>query len=142
VLRIGSWVQEDVVATPAAESAEGEATPVPPAAPLVRWVTLAVTPQEAAVLKYAEEVGASMDFVLRSADDHDERDVFTIQAVTLDYIFTRYGIEAPPKLPYGVTPPVEGLRPGATGEVGLEEGQHVEYSRLGIVTRTEVATPE
>jgi Flp pilus assembly protein CpaB len=141
VLHIGSWVREEVVEAPKEESTEEE-TPAPAAA-LVRWITLAVTPQEAAVLKYAEEVGASIDFVLRSASDHDERTVFTIQAVTLQYVFERYSIEAPPKLPYGASPPYAKVRPGATGEVVREKGPAgtVEYSRLGEMEQVTETTP-
>jgi Flp pilus assembly protein CpaB len=143
VLHIGSWEKEEVVEAPPADGAEGEgegeeeAAPATPPPPLKKWVTLAVTPQEAAVLKYAEEVGASIDFVLRSVDDHAESVEFSITAVTLDYIVTEYGIEAPTKLPYGVTPPVESLRPGASGEVVGEEAPAgtVEYSRSDRIKR-------
>ena len=104
---------------------------------LKKWVTLAVSPQEAAVLKYAEEIGASIDFVLRSVDDHAESVEFSITAVTLEYIVAEYGIEAPAKLPYGVTPPVSGVRPGAGGEVASEEtlAGKIEYGRLDQVSQ-------
>ena len=100
-------------------------TPIPPT-PLTQWVTLAVSPQDALVLKYSEEAGASMDLVLRPDGDTTR---FSTQAVTLQYIFAEYGIEAPPKLPYGITPPVFSLRPGAAGEVvGVE--LNTEYDRV------------
>ena len=72
-------------------------------------LTLIVTPQDAMVLKYAEESGASIDMILRSANDRD-KGVISTESVTLKYIFDRFNIELPTKLPYGVTPPVHSLR--------------------------------
>jgi pilus assembly protein CpaB len=135
VLRVGNW-QGEQEATPALEeqpSAEGEQavqpTPVPRFLP--KWVTLAVTAQDALVLKYAEEAGASMDLVLRSAGD--ETAVAT-EPVTLQYVFDRFNMQLPPKLPYGTTPPTTQLRQGAAGEVILERGLEIEYSRQHQVT--------
>jgi Flp pilus assembly protein CpaB len=138
VLRVGSWEEEKVEEPSVEEAPEGEEVPAtPPPPPLTRWVTLAVTPQEATVLKYAEETRASIDFVLRSADDHAASVQFNTTAVTLEYIFTQYGIETPPKLPYGVVPPVQNLRDGASGEVFSEETTGaIEYSRLHQVEQT------
>jgi hypothetical protein len=82
-------------------------------------VTLIVTPQDAMVLKYAEEVGASVDLVLRSAEDTGE---ITTEAVTLQYIFDRFDIELPPKLPYGVTPSLKSLGSDTAGSAGVGEG--------------------
>jgi Flp pilus assembly protein CpaB len=135
VLRVGSWEEEETVEAPPSpeESPEGEAAPAEPVKKAVKWVTLAVTPQEAAVLKYAEETQASIDFVLRSAEDHAANVEFSTTAVTLEYIFARYNIETPPKLPYGINPPVQDLRNGAAGEITSQEGPTgvIEYSRLG-----------
>jgi Flp pilus assembly protein CpaB len=141
VLRVGSWEEEkEVQATPSPEEepVEGEAPAPELPARAVRWVTLAVTPQEAAVLKYAEETQASIDFVLRSADDHAANVQFSTTAVTIEYIFTQYGIEAPPKVPYGITPPVSNLRKGAAGEITSQEGPTglIEYGRLGSFRET------
>lgn len=135
VLQVGMWPEETAMAlkhpeptaVPVEAEGEGEApppTPIPPQ-PLTQWVTLAVSPQDALVLKYSEEVGASMDLVLRPAGNTAR---FSTQAVTLQYIFAEYGIEAPPKLPYGVTPPVYSLRPGAAGEV-IDAELNTEYDR-------------
>jgi Flp pilus assembly protein CpaB len=138
VLRVGSWEEEEVVEPSPEEAPEGEVAPAAPVKKAVKWVTLAVTPHEAAVLKYAEEARASIDFVLRSADDHAASVQFNTTAVTLDYIFTQYGIETPPKLPYGVTPPTQDLRNGAAGEITSQQGPSgvVEYSRLGRMQET------
>lgn len=135
VLEVGTWPTEPEMTLelpqPTAVPVEGEEdqgppppTPIPPT-PMTQWLTLAVTPQDALVLKYAEETGASMDFVLRSAG---ETSVFNTQAVTLNYIFEKYAIEVPPKLPYGLTPPTFAVRTGATGEIGAEDAD-TEHSR-------------
>jgi Flp pilus assembly protein CpaB len=133
VLQVGTWPEETAMALkhpePTAVPVEGEEAPPPPTpippTPLTQWVTLAVTPQDALVLKYAEETGASIDFVLRSAG---ETATFTTQAVTLNYIFEKYAIEVPAKLPYGITPPTFAIRQGATGEASADD-EGTEHSR-------------
>lgn len=122
VLHVGDWLypEEEMVeeAPPseeegeAAEGTEEQAAPTP--RPEIESLTLIVTPQDAVVLKYAEEMGASMDLVLRSFEDANR--LFTTESVTLEYLFDRFTIELPPKLPYGITPPTEVLREGTTGE--------------------------
>jgi Flp pilus assembly protein CpaB len=123
VLRVGDWDEELEKAAPtptpeaeaeAEEAEEPEATPTPPPPPKVRPLTLAVTPQEAAVLKYAEEAGASIDLVLRSAADAER--VVSTESVTLEYLFEQFDIELPSKLPYGLEPSRGKLPPGAGGE--------------------------
>ena len=110
VLRVGDW--EEKPPEPAPEQPEeGEPTPTP--RPDVRALTVAVTPQDALVLKYAEEVGASMSLVLRSARAGSEQ--FDTESVTLEYLFEQYNIEQPPKLPYGVQPPIQSVEPGFAG---------------------------
>jgi Flp pilus assembly protein CpaB len=129
VLRVGAWSEEREEPQPE----EGEPAPVEgagavetaPPGLLTKWVTLGVTPQDALVLKYAEEAGASIDFALRRAGDTQ---TVSTESVTLQYLMDRFNIELPPKLPYGVMPgPV--LRSGAAGEVVSEQGPGVEYSR-------------
>ena len=129
VLYIGDWSSEGVAAAPeegaqAAEvqAAEGAtATPTPTRA-AVEPLTIIVTPQDAMVLKYAEEVGASIDLVLRSAGDTNQ---VPTESVTLQYLLDRFGIELPPKLPYGVTPPIYSL-PSAESVAGGTTGQATE----------------
>jgi Flp pilus assembly protein CpaB len=116
VLRIGDWPVEGE-AVPAEEqvpegTGEVEGEPAPPARASVEMMTLVVTPQDAMVLKYVEELGASIDLVLRSAGDTAQ---ITTDSVTLQYVFERFNIELPSKLPYGVEPPPLELRPGAAG---------------------------
>jgi len=110
VLRVGDW-EEEKPEPPPEEVEEGEPTPTPK--PDIRALTVAVSPQDALVLKYAEEVGASMTLVLRSA--RSEAEQFSTESVTLEYLFERYNIEQPPKLPYGVEPPVRRVEPGFSG---------------------------
>lgn len=126
VLRIGDWDRRvhQVMETPPpeAEGEEEEATPEPRES--VRPVTLALRPQDASVLKYAEESGASIDLVLRSAADAG-KEVVT-EPVTLRYLLDRFNIALPSKLPYGIQPSVESLQPGAAGPsqpLGVEGGR-------------------
>lgn len=140
VLRVGSWEEQPVV-TPETQEAPPEegaqATPAPSMAS--RWLTVAVTPQDALVLKYAEEAGASMDLVLRSASDSN-RGVVLTEAVDMQYIFERFAIEVPPKLPYGITPPVRSLRTGAAGEV-VDPYQTTETGRKGATPVEQIEVP-
>jgi pilus assembly protein CpaB len=141
VLRVGNWQGEAEVPSTQEEQppAEGEeaAQPTPVPRFLPKWVTLAVTTQDALVLKYAEEAGASMDMVLRSAGDESS---IATEPVTLQYVFDRFNMQLPPKLPYGTTPPVTQLRLGAAGEVILERGLDIEYSRQHQVTLESTGT--
>ncbi len=116
VLHVGDWAIKEEGAA-AEEPAAEEGGVVEPERSRVEPLTLIVTPQDAMVLKYAEEVGASIDFVLRSSKDHEGS--IDTEMVTLQYVFDRFTIELPPKLPYGTTPPVRSLR------------HHSEYGRLG-----------
>jgi hypothetical protein len=60
-------------------------------------VTLAVSPQDALVLKWAWESNSSIDLVMRSAIDND---IYAQpEAVTLQYMIDRFQISLPPKLP-------------------------------------------
>ncbi|HUX76931.1 MAG TPA: Flp pilus assembly protein CpaB [Anaerolineae bacterium] len=127
VLRIGDWPGEEEappVEEEQPEEVEGQPQPVPSSRAAVEPLTLIVTPQDAMVLKYAGEIGASIDLVLRSSADTGQ---ITTDSVTLQYIFERFEIELPPKLPYGLTPPLRSLRSGVTAEVvGGGGGEAVE----------------
>jgi Flp pilus assembly protein CpaB len=96
---------EDVQATPAAR-ADGTAVPTPvPDRPNV--ISLAVSPQDAVTLSYYVEARIPVTFALRPAN---ETGTVTTQAVTLDYVMTRYGIQVPRKLPYGIEPAIRSIR--------------------------------
>jgi hypothetical protein len=83
-------------------AAEGAATSAVPAPQAVQVVILIVDPQDALVLKAVTELQADIDLVLRAAGD---RQIVTTDAVSLEYLLTRYGISVPPKLPYSVEAP-------------------------------------
>jgi hypothetical protein len=123
VTRLGTWplgdIDQPIVVTPAppsqeTEETEGGATPVPadqatptplPSIPLPDIITLAMSRQDALVLKYALENDANVDLALRSALDDDITDIQT-DAVTLEYITSFYGVDVPPALPYAIDPRV------------------------------------
>jgi len=123
VLRVGDWPTEarDVARAgreaelvegvegqgSEVEPVEGEVTPTPPPRAPVEPLTLVVTPQDAMVLKYALEIGANVDLVLRSPSDGKRE--FDTSSVTLKYLFDEFGIEVPEKVPYGITPPLESV---------------------------------
>jgi hypothetical protein len=69
---------------------------------------LIVSPQDALVLKWADEAGAAIHVVLRSYEDAGVRLPDT-EAVTLQYMIDRFNIGLPPGLPYGVEPAVRML---------------------------------
>lgn len=118
VLGVGLWGEEKagvqiygpgeeaapVVEVPVAEGeAEAEAAPPqeeaqPQTLTQVTVVTLAVTPQDALVLKWAWESNSSVDLALRSASD--EESFAQPEAVTLRYMIDRFQITLPPKLPH------------------------------------------
>jgi Flp pilus assembly protein CpaB len=117
VMGVGLWEgeQPDIqVVEPAQEGAEAEAViplaeeqatpPAAQAATIVQSltqltvVTLAVSPQDALVLKWAWESNSSIDLVMRSANDND---IYAQpEAVTLQYMIDRFQISLPPKLPH------------------------------------------
>jgi pilus assembly protein CpaB len=123
VLRVGDWDKEpeEAEATPTAESEAEDVEATPPPSERIKPLTVVVTRQDAAVLKYAEEVGASMDLVLRSAQDSDQ--TVSTESVTLNYLLERFSIEVPAKLPQSTAPPLDQLRSGPAGEsVPLQVG--------------------
>ncbi|MBU0705369.1 MAG: hypothetical protein KKC18_16085, partial [Chloroflexi bacterium] len=115
VLRVGDWPGiEEVTPDEEVEPVAEEGVVAEPERARIEPLTLIVTPQDAMVLKYVEEIGASIDLILRSANDRDAGRI-TTESVTLQYIFDRFNIELPPKLPYGVTPPIKSLRHNSEG---------------------------
>jgi Flp pilus assembly protein CpaB len=84
------------------ETTGEEVAPAVPAPQAVQVVILIVDPQDALVLKAVTELQADIDLVLRAAGD---RQIVTTDAVSLEYLLTRYGISVPPKLPYTVGAP-------------------------------------
>jgi Flp pilus assembly protein CpaB len=107
VLRVGPWAgvavapEEAEEAAPEAEAApaegeeeegEGELQPVSPEAQVV--LTLLLDQQDALVLKFARESGASIDLVLRGREDHE---TVRTETVSLEYVMTRFEITVPPE---------------------------------------------
>lgn len=91
VLRVGPWVEEPAPAPP-----EDGSPPPPPPPPDI--ATLAVTPQDALVLLWLRQSGIYSEMALRSAGE-DEAEHLT-EAVTLQYMLTRFNIAVPPKIEF------------------------------------------
>jgi len=131
VLQVGDWTtakEPPPEAPPPETGAEGEAAPPPPPPPdRVEPLTLVVTRQDAMVLDYARVVGARINFVLRPVGDTAS---VRTDSVTLKYMMDRFNVELPPKLPYGVTPPVSQLeriaRSESAAQYGATQVQHQE----------------
>ncbi len=92
VLRVGPWIEEPAPAPP-----EGEEGPPPPPPP-PDIVTLAVTPQDSLVMLWLRQSGIYSEMALRSAGE-DQADHLT-EAVTLQYMLTRFNIAVPPKIEF------------------------------------------
>jgi pilus assembly protein CpaB len=95
VLRIGPWIE--LASTQAPTPAATGQPPAPPPPPDI--VTLAVEPQDALVLLWARKSEMYMELALRAPGSEDAR--YQPEAVTLQYMLTRFNIAVPPKLEYG-----------------------------------------
>jgi Flp pilus assembly protein CpaB len=99
VLKIGPWGQQMPAAAPtpgATPQPDAQATPAP-AGPTI--MTVVLDTQDALVLKFAREAGASIDFVLRGRNYHE---IIATEPVTLEYMMQRFNIKPPEKLPYAL----------------------------------------
>jgi len=122
VLHVGEFErigQETSVAEEGAAVEEAPAAEEAPIAPEVEPILLAVSRQDAMVLEYSQALGARLNAVLRSAGDGQTA---STESVTLQYLMDRFNIELPPKLPYGVTPPVTELERVARSAGGSQYG--------------------
>jgi len=111
VLRVGDWVASEAIVTAPEDAAQEDAEApaeeqVPLETPVQAALTLAVSRQDAMVLEYAQLTGARITFLLRRTGDENR---VSTEAITLDYLMTRFNIELPPKLPYGVEPQILSL---------------------------------
>jgi pilus assembly protein CpaB len=70
-------------------------------------ITLAVSPQDAVVLTWLAEAGIPLTFALRSAASPTYPGT---DAVTLDYIMTRFNIAVPEKFDYSIEPAIRNIR--------------------------------
>lgn len=128
VMKVGNWpindLNQPIVVTPAptptpipegegmedgqaVAQAEVQPTPVP-ALPVPDVITLIMPRQDALVMKYATEQGASIDLVLRSASDDGVEDIAT-DPVTLSYIINSRNVTPPEKLPVALDPRLDML---------------------------------
>ncbi len=94
VIKVGTFLEEETAQQPVAE---GEPTPTPTRPDIA---SLAVTPQDALVLLWARQSKAYMELALRAAGD--EQADHSTEAVTLQYMLTRFNIAVPPKLEFGI----------------------------------------
>jgi Flp pilus assembly protein CpaB len=100
VIRVGPWIEP-----PPPPPVEGE-EPTTPTPALPDVVTLAVTPQDALVLLWLRQNAIYSEMVLRAAGE-ENADHLT-EAVTLQYMLTRFNIAVPPKIEFVMSPsPIE-----------------------------------
>ncbi|MDM8520539.1 Flp pilus assembly protein CpaB [Anaerolineales bacterium HSG6] len=91
VIKVGPWIEPP----PPPPPAEGE-EPLPPTPNVPDIATLAVTPQDALVLLWLRQSGIGTEMALRAANE-ENADHLT-EAVTLQYMLTRFSIAVPPKI--------------------------------------------
>jgi Flp pilus assembly protein CpaB len=94
VLRVGPWIE--LASEQPQPTEEGEPPPPPPPPDIV---TLAVEPQDALVLLWARQSEMYMELALRAPGFEEAR--YKPEAVTLQYMLTRFSIAVPPELEYG-----------------------------------------
>jgi Flp pilus assembly protein CpaB len=93
VVEVGPWLEPPLPPTP--EGGEEAPTPTPK---LPDIVTLAVTPQDALVLVWLRQSGIYSEMALRRSGE-EKADHLT-EAVTLQYMLTRFNIAVPPKIEF------------------------------------------
>ncbi len=104
IMRVGTWLaptpipQGGQTTTGGAAPAKGAAPTPTPTPPLPDMVTLAVTPQDALVLLWIRQSRISAEMALRAAGE-ENADHLT-EAVTLQYMLTRFNIAVPPKIEF------------------------------------------
>lgn len=118
VMRVGQWPLSDlnqpIIVTPAPPptavpeggTTEGEPTPAATAIPAIQvpdMISLAMSRQDALVMKYALEMDAEITLVLRSALDDEIAEIVT-DPVTLDYIIQYYNVPVPANLDVALIP--------------------------------------
>lgn len=102
VYRVGPWLIPTPTPVPEGEG-EGEGEEAKEAQPIrSKTLTLLLTQQNALVLKFARESGASIDLVLRGRDDYEQ---VRTETVSLQYLVARFEITVPPAPSRYVTAP-------------------------------------
>jgi pilus assembly protein CpaB len=104
VLRVGPWIELAAPAPP--QPAEEGQPPPPPPPPDV--VTLAVTPQDALVMLWLRQSGIYSEMALRAAGEEEAEHL--TEAVTLQYMLTRFNIAVPPKIEFIMAPSIAELQ--------------------------------
>jgi Flp pilus assembly protein CpaB len=100
IIKVGPWIEPPPPPPPAeGEAAEDAPTPTPN---LPDIVTLAVTPQDALVLLWQRQSFIYGEMALRASGD-ENADHLT-EAVTLQYMLTRFNIAVPPKIEFTMAP--------------------------------------
>lgn len=95
VYRVGAWLLPTPTPVPEGEpTEEAPAEELQPAPVRSRTLTLLLTQQDALVLKFARESGASIDLVLRGMADHQ---AVRTETVSLQYVMTRFEITVSPE---------------------------------------------
>lgn len=121
VLRVGPWIE---IAPP--PPPEEGAPPPPPPPPDV--VTLAVTPQDALVMLWLRQSGIYSEMALRAAGEEEAEHL--TEAVTLQYMLTRFNIAVPPKIEFIMTTSISDL-----------EGQSIILEQVQQVEQTQTQAP-
>jgi Flp pilus assembly protein CpaB len=114
VLRVGPWIEPPPPPPP-----EDGSPPPPPPLPTV--ATLAVTPQDALVLLWLREGGIYSEMALRAAGE-DEAEHLT-EAVTLQYMLTRFNISVPPKIEFIMASSLEQIAQQTEQVEEVQQGQ-------------------
>lgn len=95
VYRVGPWLIPTPTPVPEGEEPTAEEGEAEEAQPLrSNTLTLLLTQQDALVVKFARESGATIDLVLRGIDDHT---TVSTETVSLQYVMTRFDITVPPE---------------------------------------------
>ena len=114
IIKVGPWIEPPPPPTPEGGGEAPTPTPAPP-----DIITLAVTPQDALVLMWLRRSGIYSELALRSAGE-EKADHLT-EAVTLQYMLTRFNIAVPPKIEFIMAPSISDLEEQKVEVVEVQE---------------------
>lgn len=106
VVRVGPWIEPPPPPTPEG-AAEGDQPAPTPTPNLPDIVTLAVNPQDALVMLWLRQSGIYSEMALRAAGE-ENADHLT-EAVTLQYMLTRFNVAVPPKIEFVMASSISAL---------------------------------
>jgi Flp pilus assembly protein CpaB len=99
-----------------AQQPPAEPTPEPTPEPVMpEVIVLAVEPQDALVINFAWKINADVHYALRAVGDEAVRHF--LEPVALQYLMEQYNIAVPPKLQYGIEPPLGSMEEFVTDVV-------------------------